>query len=191
MPYLNTFPFPLHVTMTEHLSDFPRADEGPADVGFRQQLKIAAGMGGLLSDLGGYLRQRNEVLLEHEMGLGEYYYIHTLVYHWWLGHNPIDGPELLYGLEHNDGVDVHFFDDDSNFGNSASWRRYHANVRQMLANQLAAAEADPAALPAGWVEALAAEMAALESDPDRMPWNDGLPAHITTPLEPPTRPTVR
>ena len=46
------------------------------------------------------LDERAEALLEHGMGLGEYYYIHTLVYHWWLGHDPIDGPEQPVRVAH-------------------------------------------------------------------------------------------
>jgi hypothetical protein len=175
---------PLHATMTEDLSDFPRADAGPTHLGPMQQLNVLTGVAGFFIDLGRYQRLRNETLLEHGMGLGEYYYIHTLVYHWWLGHDPIDGPELLYGLEHHDGVNIQFFDDDSNFGRTGSWRRYHATVRRMLGRQLAAAEADPEGVPAGWADALAAELAALESEPGRRPWDAGLPARITEPLEP-------
>jgi len=175
---------PRYATMTEHLSGFPRADEGPIRMGAMEQLNVATGVGGFFRDLGSYLQWRNETLLEHEMGLGEYFYIHTLVYHGWLRHDPIDGPESLYGLEHQDGVNIQFFDDDSNFGRSGSWRRYHATVRRMLGRQLAAAETDPEGVPQEWIDALAAELAALESDPGRRPWDDGLPAQITEPLEP-------
>jgi hypothetical protein len=175
---------PWHATMTKHLTDFPRADAGPASLGALQQLKVATGMGRFFRDLGGYLQQRNETLMEHEMGLGEYFYIHTLVYHWWLRYDPIDGPERLYGLEHRDGVDIQFFDDDSNFGESGSWRRYHATVRRMLGRQLAVVEADPGEAPTGWADVLTAELAALESDDRRMPWESGLPAHVTEQLEP-------
>jgi hypothetical protein len=176
---------PSHVTMTEHLSEFPLAAEDRVHLGAMQQLNVAKGMAGFLRDLGGYQKLRNETLLEHGMGLGEYYYIHTLVYHWWLGHDPIDGPELLYGLEHHDGVNIQFFDDDSNFGKGGSRRRYHATVCRMLGRQLEAVQAaDPEAVPEGWADALAAELEALESDRYRSPWEDGLPEHLTAGLEP-------
>jgi hypothetical protein len=175
---------PLQATMTEHLSGLPRAEAGPTHLGPVQQVKLVAGVGGFFRDLGGYLQQRNETLLEHEMALGEYFYIHTLVYHWWLGHDPVDGPERLYGLEHHDGVNIQFFDDDSNFGESGSWRRYHAAVRRLLGRLLAAAQADPESVPAGWTDALAAEIEALALDHDRIPWADGLPAHVTRSLGP-------
>jgi hypothetical protein len=174
---------PWHDTMTGHLSDFPPADEGPATLGPMQQLGVVTGMGGFFDDLGDYLRQRNETLLEHEMGLGEYFYIHTLVYHWWLGHNPIDGPETLYGLEHEGGVNIQFFDDGSNFGKTGSLQRYHVTVQRMLERQLAAVDAAPEGVPDGWRDALAAEVAAPESDIKRVPWDGSLPPRLTAELE--------
>ncbi len=105
------------------------------------------------------------------MGLGEYFYIHTRVYHWWQGHDPMDGSELLNGLEHRDGFNIQLFDDESNFGKSGSWRRYHANFRGMLGRQLTAATADPENVRSGRADILAAEQAALESDHGRTPWN--------------------
>ncbi len=174
---------PWHLALTEYLSAFPPADAGPTRIGAMQQVRITTGMGRFLRDLGAYLRLRNETLLEHEMGLGEYFYIHALVYHWWLGHNPIDGPELLYGLEHEDGVNIRFFDDDTNFGKTRSSRLYHETARQMLERQLAAVDADPGGLPEGWRDVLAAEVAALDADLERMPWQDGLPAQMTGGLE--------
>jgi hypothetical protein len=174
---------PWREIMTEHLSDYPLAEEGPKRLGPMQQLGVATGMAGFFRDLGGYFRERNETLLEHGLKLGEYFYIHTLVYHWWLGHDPIDGPEALYGLEHEDGVNIQFFDDDTNFGKTGSLRRYHVTVKHMLERQLAAVDASPHSAPDGWRDALAAEIAALETDIERVPWDGNLLSRLTVKLE--------
>jgi hypothetical protein len=175
---------PWHATMTDHFESFPPAADGPVRLSPIQQVKVLTGVGGFFVDLGEFLQERNEILLERGMGLGEYFYIHTLVYHWWLGHNPIDGPELLYGLEHQDDVNIQFFDDDSTFGKSGSFQRYRLKVRVLLENQLAALDAAPDEAPPGFRDELAAEVASLGADDGRIPWEDNLPLHMTAGLEP-------
>jgi len=175
---------PWHATMTGHFEDFPLAADGPVRLSPIQQVKVLTGVAGFFGDLGKYMQERNEILLEHGMGLGEYFYIHTLVYHWWLGHNPIDGPELLYGLMHQNDVNIQFFDDDSTFGKSGSLRHYRLKVRMLLEKQLAALDAAPEEAPPGFRDELAAEVAALGSGERRIPWEDNIPSHITAGLEP-------
>jgi hypothetical protein len=48
----------------------------------------------LMHQLADFLRQRNEALMESEIGLGEYYYIYTLAYYGWLEKSPVDGPSF-------------------------------------------------------------------------------------------------
>lgn len=151
---------------------------------FLEQMSFAFGMSkqaiGLAPELGKFYAERNQALVDAEMGLGEYTYIYVLAYYSWLGHSPGDGPG-----------DVHVTVDAGGAAAGAErrprvparWaqRRVRRDFVQMLRNQLdsVAAEAD-----ASWWETLAGEIEAMESDSRRVPWQDGLPRPIADAFEP-------
>ena len=151
--------------------------------------KIRAGIS-LLPRMLDFIDERNQVLLDRGMGVGEYTYIYSLAYYAWLDKDPGDGPDFAV-TDHGDGDD----------GTSFRWeggREDPGDVREqrrddlrrqlnrlqaaMLANQLEAARA--AGADAAWLEQLAAEAEALDMEPDRLMWQAGLPAPIVAGLEP-------
>ena len=153
--------------------------------------KIRAGIG-LVSQLMGFVTARAEALLEHEMGLGAYYYIYSLAYYSWLGNSPADGPAFrLVGDSHQtrnwDGENFGGVDEFEVREERAEriLRELHRLVLPMLRNQLEDLDARGGSDTAGpWREALATEIAAMEADRLRLPWADGLPAVIEQSLAP-------
>jgi hypothetical protein len=59
----------------------------------REVVKLVKTASGVLPLIADYIQTRNEALMNEEMGFGEYFYIHTIVYHSYLGFSPSDGPE--------------------------------------------------------------------------------------------------
>lgn len=169
-----------------HEGEQAEGGEGAGPLG-----KIRAGIG-FLPQLIGFFTARAEALLEHEMGLGEYYYIYALTYYSWMGKSPADGP--AFRLVGDSDQARHW--DRENFGEADEFevreerterilRALHRQVLPMLRNQaedLRAAGDTDADGP--WRQALEAEIAAMESDPLRLPWADGLPPVIERSLEP-------
>jgi hypothetical protein len=140
-----------------------------------------------LPAMGEYLDERNQVLLDRGMGLGEYVFIHTLAYHWWLGHSPLDGPESVLGTSGDRGASTGLvlFDDESDLGERKAAARYGRLVRTLLRNWLEALPEEAGRQgEAGWRDRLTRELAALEADPDRTPWDGDPPAAMTRTLEP-------
>lgn len=129
----------------------------------------------LAPNLGQFFSARDEALLNAGMGMGEYSYLYSVVFHAWLGHPPGDGPGEEWtgeGARHRGKVRMH--------GPGTAWR-VHDETLQMLRNQQAALGADA---PAAWREALAKELAAMEKDDARLAWQEGVPASMSTALEP-------
>jgi hypothetical protein len=156
--------------------------EGPGPI-----RKLAAGVG-LLHRLAGFLNQRNEVLLEMDMGLGEYYYIYSLAYYSLLDRSPGDGPSFeLVGENGYVLEDLATLDDPHarEHREEAARRGLNRLLLPVLRNQLSElnGEEEDGNLDA-WRELLSAEIAALETDARRLPWQDGLPETITSSLNP-------
>jgi hypothetical protein len=171
-----------------------RAD-GATEGGDSRLPKLPAGVIGktraglwLLHQLADFLRQRNDALLESEIGLGEYYYIYTLAYYGWLEKSPADGPsfklvgERGYVLESVENLP------------EAAVRSYRVDLTSkslnrlllpVLENQLS----DLKSVEGGselqaWRQMLEAEIQKLEANPNRIPWENGLPGVIVASLEP-------
>lgn len=126
---------------------------------------------GLGAKLGDYFEARNRALVEHEMSLGEYAYLYSVIYHVWLRRDPEDGPRFSREVQ-IDGS-----------GSLAQQSRVRRDLRQMLRNQRDALAGRPDADPA-WVETLLAQIEWLEEDPTRLPWQNGPPPQLTASLEP-------
>ena len=144
----------------------------------------------------GFINQRNQVLLEQDMGVGEYQYIYALSYFVLLENDPSDGPGFqLSGDDHSDNGNVNVNwnssdgDEDTREDRAARVRRFVNNIQsEVMASQL---EAYRASLPAGadlasdpWGAQLSAEVEALKLESLRFPWEEGLPEQIRASLEP-------
>jgi len=176
-----------HLERGAPLESFLRTLDDPSDT----VAKVRAGLK-LVPALIEYLGDHHRILLEHDLGPGEYAYLYTTAYFDLLGRDPADGPDIdVSGRDEGDHGPVVRWqsDDDRDAGRvrserAASLRRdLNALLRPVLANQLAALEAVRGHDPA-WAEQLAAEIAALDQDPERLPWQDGLPAPLAASLAP-------
>lgn len=149
--------------------------------------KIRSGMS-LVPSLFDFIDDRNAVLLDRGMGLGEYVYIYSVAYFAWLGMDPADGPDFRVTGDDEDDSNFHWeidVDEDSGVREQRDEeiRRYlHGLQRKIVGNQLTAAETegdDPA-----WITALREESGALDGRSMRLLWADGVPPRIADSLEP-------
>lgn len=130
-----------------------------------------------------YIRARNQALLESEIGLGEYYYIYTLVFYVELGRSPADGPDfILVGGNRQGEMDEFEVREQRRSRILSSLNRL---LLPALRNQLADLDshADPRVDPEQRAR-LVAEIEKMENDRYRIPWTDGLPESISASLEP-------
>jgi len=151
--------------------------------------KIRGGMS-LIPRLFDFINDRNEVLLDRGMGLGEYVHIYTVAYYAWLDKEPADGPSFtISGNDDEDEGAVRWsFDDEDDDGDvrdrrDERIRKYlHGLQRKMVGNQITSAEV--AVVDAAWVDALREEAAAMDRHPRRLLWSDGLPPQLEESLMP-------
>jgi hypothetical protein len=140
---------------------------------------VLSGLGDLLTPIGEHVAERNRILLERRMPLGEYLYLYLVAYHSWLGHPPDDGPVIT--KDTGDRGQRIFGDEESTFGPQRVRRRYRRLLGSLLAHQL---EALPGTAPEGLRESLQEAVERLERDPDHVAWEDGLPPQIEAALAP-------
>jgi hypothetical protein len=161
------------------LPSFGANDEGEeGDVVGQIQIGLSA-LGDLVERIGGYLQARNEALLQHRMGAGEYVYVYTLAYYSWLGHSPGEVPGVQPGGERGQVEDLELF------GERAVRRRYRRYVLGMVRGQIASLGREHEAGDGEtWRGALEAQLRRLELDPGYVLWEDGLPAGIEASLRP-------
>jgi hypothetical protein len=140
---------------------------------------IRAGIG-LVSQIAEFFGNRNQALLDQEMGLGEYTYIYGIAYFAWLEMSPADGPPFVLvgdGGTHGhteDPKDVHLEANLSNLN-----RLLLPMLRHQLEDLLSQDQA-----PSGWQEVLTAEIAAMAADRFHIPWQNGLPPVMAESLAP-------
>lgn len=100
---------PLCPRFTEIAADFARMDDlgrrsdrpGNGEM-FRAITRLSGSVLGIIEDIGELNQARNEALLAQRMGLGEYTWLYTLVYHSWLGH-PVSNSDMGSGADETDG----------------------------------------------------------------------------------------
>ncbi|MCP4572532.1 MAG: hypothetical protein GY838_09305 [bacterium] len=149
--------------------------------------KIKAGFG-LVPGLFRFIDQRNQVLVERGMGLGEYSHIYSVAYFAWLEKDPGDGPGFqLNGDDEGEGSvrwGVHTESGgDERERREEDIRRYlHRIQRRMLENQIAAAEAG--ALEEARLDELRAEASRMDDRSRRLLWENELPEPLRESLEP-------
>lgn len=143
------------------------------------------------SDLAQYVSAKAEALLAAEMNPGEFHYLHSLVYHCWLGYDPGSGAGDFGRIERrgSGGISVHLADDDrcdSDPQQLARQLRSHLNQQHQrwLRAMLAAAPSSAAGAEERWRQTLRDELALLEAEPQTMPWVRSFPASWQNVLAP-------
>jgi hypothetical protein len=126
--------------------------------------------------------------LNVELGSGEFFYIHAIAFHSYLGHPADDGPEQLLAPKEQKGintnVEISLFEEDSTFGRERTLQRYRRNLVAILRNQhRAGAEAGDDEVVAALQEALQAAIGDLVAGGERA-YAQGLPAVIEASLAP-------
>ena len=176
------------------VSDLFRTLDGEGDAGVIA--KVKAGMK-FIPSLLVFIEERNNIMLEKGMGVGEYQYIYSLAYYGLLGKDPSDGPGFsVVGEDEDHGGggwrwDVKASDNDEEEIAAKRAREVRRSVNRVQSrvvnNQLEAL--DTAGSVTGldfdtWRAELAAEAAAMDRESLRLLWEEGLPAQIRASLEP-------
>ena len=141
---------------------------------------------GLIPRIGDFYTQRNQALLEAEMGLGEYMYIYILSYFSMLDKSPGDGPafqlvqdERIWRLDDWDREEGF---EDRNLRLTERINRLILQVLKNLEPRLETTSSNPE--EEEWRGAFLAEIQALEDDVFRIPWSEGLPFVIEASFHP-------
>jgi hypothetical protein len=156
----------------------PSGGEGGVVTGFRAARAGMSMAPGILE----FSRARNQALLDHDMGLGEYTWVYWYIYTAWLGHPADDSllHEIMIERNQDDhGVDIRV--DGGLEPERLTWRM-RRDITAMLRNLID--DLDGQSEPSPIRDAIAGEVAALEADPSRVPWQDGLPEGFDVGLEP-------
>ena len=176
------------------VSDLFRTLDGENDAGVIA--KIKAGMK-FIPSLLIFIEDRNNIMLEKGMGVGEYQYIYSLAYYGLLGKDPSDGPGFSVTGDDEDHGDSGWRwnvgsgesdEEDVALNREREVRRFVNRVQsRVIRNQLAAV--DQASQVAGldidtWRAELAAEAEAMDRESLRFLWEEGMPVQIRESLEP-------
>lgn len=147
--------------------------------------KITTGFG-MISQISDFHKTRIQALLDSGMGMGEYYYIYTVVYYSWLEKSVLDGHDIQIrgedeGFRFNDWQDQ----ESEEIRRDMTLRWLHRIFLPMLHNQHEKLiEGDFRGISKQWREALEAEIEAMELNRYRLVWQDGLPEVTRRSLEP-------
>jgi hypothetical protein len=178
----------------QEVSDLFRTLDGDGDAGVVD--KVKAGMK-FIPSLLIFIEERNNIMLNLGMGVGEYQYIYSLAYYGLLGKDPSDGPgfNVVTDDEDSDRDSWHWDikageDDEEDIAakREREVRRFVNKVQShVVKNQLEAL--DTAGSVEGldfdiWRAELAAEAAAMDRESLRFLWEEGLPAQIRDSLDP-------
>jgi TonB family protein len=157
--------------------DFDRLK--PRQSSFREALRTLNDLSNLLTPAGEYVTQRNRMLLERKMGLGEYSYIYTMGYHSWLGHPPDDGPPIFEQIRARSSA--RSSGGDTNLTPEAVRRQYRRLIIRLLENQLRSVRD---AGTTEWRRTLQQEIDRINGDTGRIAWQDNLPPQLEASLKP-------
>ena len=157
--------------------------------------KIKAGVK-FLPSLFVFIEERNTIMMNHGMGVGEYQYIYSLAYYGLLGKDPADGPGFTVISDDHEREEDGWqwsIEGDSDEEEVAEDREREVRgfvnrvQSQVVQNQLAALEAagriDGLDFDA-WRAELAAEAEAMDLESLRLLREEGLPTQILASLEP-------
>jgi hypothetical protein len=168
----------VETTFTELLAN------GSEEGGLGEALRILRATRDLAPVFAGFWTKRNEVLLERDMGLGEYIYLYHLAYFSWLGKDPADGAEEA--AEFMEGMGGGGRTPDAGEVERQRWARAEVHrlmvpLLQQLARRAGSGSSTEELL---WAERLRAEVHALQGDAERMPFGGGLPTEMVEVLAP-------
>jgi len=145
-----------------------------------------------------FIEERNQIMLDHGMGVGEYQYIYALAYYGLLGKDPADGPGFTVASDDDDDEEESWRwevtagskgdEDEIRVKREREVRRFVNRVQgKVLANQLKALDAHAGDLGGLDFDILRAELAAVAAAMDReslrLLWEEGLPVQIRGSLE--------
>ncbi|MBZ5499415.1 MAG: energy transducer TonB [Acidobacteriia bacterium] len=146
---------------------------------FGAVLQTLSEMTNLIVPAGEYVNQRNRVLLDKRMGLGEYAYIYSIAYYSFLGHSPAEGPSIIAKIQQRER--------DRPGGNNfpfspeAMREQYRRLMLHLLRNQL---DSIKDVKQTKWRGTLAEEISRIDTQMDRLAWQDNLPLPIEECLRP-------
>jgi hypothetical protein len=132
---------------------------------------VAKGLFRFATTANQYAVVRNEALLAHELGLGEYTWIYVVTYYSWLQNHPVElmpddpHPRILRGRVRGDLIGM--------------MQRHVAELEAALAGQ----PSDPHSLE-GSLDTWRSELTALKRSDDRLPFQDGAPPCLASSMEP-------
>ena len=183
--------------ITDHLRRFSKDIEDVQDEGesFWNVMNLVKKGLGIIPKMVEYYKDRNEILLEEGIGIGEYYYIYTLAYYSWLKKPLDDGPKFpLMGGKEFKNFDWRNFEEDYNdyeeFGDDVRDKRERRIIRKihrviipMLERQLEEL-LENGNKNNSWRDALEKEIQLLDEDSRRIPWEDGLPTVLKDSFQP-------
>ncbi len=133
--------------------------------------------------LAGLWSSRNQALLDHGMGPGEYSYLYCLAYYSYLGYDPGDGAQdsdLDFGQSGGTGLNVSVEGEMTEAERKdAAWSRVH----DLMLPLLEAAD-QPGASDAQWLDDLGEELELLRASPLRYPWREGAPRSLAEVFRP-------
>jgi len=168
------------------------SDEGAGRKGENKREKESAGIFkkiregvGLFPRIAEFLKKRNQVLFEVEMGIGEYYYIYTMAYYCWLDKPLTDG--LPININEDNDFDYHYWEDEESIEirQDLAVRRLHNMILPMLKNQYSSLlEKSDLDVSEDWKNSLRSEIKLMEENRYRLVWQDGLPEEIQASLKP-------
>jgi len=175
------------IRLTEAVAVFEDSHREKEKGGLPQVVRMLRAGSELAPVYAGYWSQRNRMLLEQQMSLGEYIYIYCLAYYSVLGNAPQDGVGVSFSPFHvsDEEAASEAEDDDSQVrvARKAAGRRINDQVLKMLQSVAFAPESDEGPPTLG-PEEVAAEIERMTLDPGRSPWADGAPAAMTDAFAP-------
>jgi hypothetical protein len=153
-----------------------------------------------LPQLAYYLKFRNELMIEHNLGLGEYYYIYVISYFSWLKKSPEDGPDFrLPKIEEKDStnsVNVNYKDvgEDKDYWSGDKVKQDRRNYTMKRINKIFLTmlhcqlnelkKSASISKEKDWSIRLQQEIEFLKADVNHVPWSGGLPQALEKSLEP-------
>ncbi len=159
-----------------------------ASGGFRHFFQLIRSTSEMAPSLAGFWSSRNALLLEHEMGPGEYAYLYCLAYYSYLGYDPGDGAqETDLDFNAGGGADLKVSAEIPKTEaqrRDAAWGRIHDLMLPLLEG------VDRSGLLVGseeaeaWFTELDREVAALQGAPSRYPWREGAPRQLADAFRP-------
>jgi hypothetical protein len=139
-----------------------------------------------------FLQARSEAMLAEGMNPGEYLYLHSLIYHCWLGYDPgQEAAGYLESIHHGaDGLRIQVggnvnLADDPEIVLRQLRQSLNRRHQIWLQSMLQAAPATLSAVEEAWVDQVRKQKERLEQQPESMPWTDSFPPawqHVLEPL---------